>query len=240
VTGHDDIDTGDGTFSDSTGFPLTSGAILDAAGLTVTVADAPAPDGVTITVTGTATESASFSICGFHLQLGAGSGVTLTCGSVKVEVISGAAVIELRDGIAVVSIPSGVTARVSDAGERIYVVENLGAGDVVVVTDGTSATISPGASRTVSYASFTVRKDFTNGNTSLVTMALECSSGAVSATDALASEADPARFTVAGYTLGTSCTASEAVPSGTRRTRRTVRRWRSGMPTARSSTSRTL
>jgi hypothetical protein len=121
---------------------------------------------------------------------------------------------EVIDGIAVVSIPAGVTARISDTGDRTYLVENLGGGDVTVVTDGTPATIPPGASSTVSYAAFTVRKDFTNTNTSAVTMSLQCSSGAVTATDALASEADPARFTVTGYSPGASCTASEMVPSG--------------------------
>ncbi len=63
-------------------------------------------------------------------------------------------------------------------------------------------------------AVFTVRKDFTNGNTSAVTMSLQCSSGDVTATDAFASEADPARFTVSGYSPGATCTAAEVVPAG--------------------------
>jgi hypothetical protein len=63
-------------------------------------------------------------------------------------------------------------------------------------------------------ATFIVRKDFTDVNTGTVTVSLECSSGTVIATNAAASEADPAQFRVEDYTPGATCNASEVVPAG--------------------------
>ncbi len=65
-----------------------------------------------------------------------------------------------------------------------------------------------------STAAFTVNKDFSDNNTANVTVGLVCTSGTVVNDDTAASEADPANFTVNGFTVGATCTATETVPTG--------------------------
>lgn len=63
-------------------------------------------------------------------------------------------------------------------------------------------------------AQFLVNKDFVPNDPSNVTIALGCTSGTVANDDTSASESDPANFTVTGFGPGSTCTASETVPSG--------------------------
>jgi hypothetical protein len=62
--------------------------------------------------------------------------------------------------------------------------------------------------------SFMVFKDFSDNNTSSVSVSLNCSSGSVSNSPQWASEASPAVFTIDGAAPGATCTAVESVPSG--------------------------
>jgi Tol biopolymer transport system component len=143
----DAIDTGAGAFDDGSG---TAGSITDANGLDVLVSDAQdGGDGVTITVTGSSAIKASFTICGFPIKVSGGSEIVITCGSVTVEVVEGAAEIELGDGV-VVYVPAGGAARVTDEGGTFYEVENLGQTDVTVTVDGAATVVPAGETSSVS------------------------------------------------------------------------------------------
>jgi hypothetical protein len=63
-------------------------------------------------------------------------------------------------------------------------------------------------------AQFIVNKDFQPDNGGTVTITLVCTSGTVANDDPTASEADPANFTVTGFSPGTTCTATETPPGG--------------------------
>jgi len=66
----------------------------------------------------------------------------------------------------------------------------------------------------ITTAQFVVNKDFIGNNAADVNVALVCTSGTVVNDDPTASEADPANFTVNGYSAGATCTATETVPAG--------------------------
>lgn len=63
-------------------------------------------------------------------------------------------------------------------------------------------------------ATITVEKEFSDGNTDSVPVALNCTSGTVVESPLDASEAEPAIFTVIGADPGATCTALETVPQG--------------------------
>ena len=133
-------------FTDGAGTAGTVGANPGA--LTVGVADAAAPDGVLITV-GAGTGQVTLSVCsGFTIRLNPGTVVTLTCGSVRLDVSSGQAQVVLGNGVTVVTVPAGSEAKVSDSGGGSYAVENLG-GAVTVSVDGVTASVAPGPATTV-------------------------------------------------------------------------------------------
>jgi hypothetical protein len=67
---------------------------------------------------------------------------------------------------------------------------------------------------TLPTAQFVVNKDFVPDSGAEVVVSLSCTSGSVVNDDTSASEADPANFTVKGFSPGTTCTATEAVPAG--------------------------
>ena len=135
----DSIDSGDAAFDDGSG---TSGSIVDAAGLDVLVSDADdAGDGVKITV-GAGGGRATFSVCGFTVRVSAGSEVVITCSSVTVEVVEGAAEVEF--GGVVVAVPEGGKAKVSDLGGTVFRIENQGATSVAVTAAGQETTLAPG------------------------------------------------------------------------------------------------
>ena len=138
----------DGAFVDG----LTTGSIVHAADLEVTVVDADDPaDGVLITV-GAGTGRVTLTACGFAtIRLDPGTSMVLTCGSVIARVIEGAVDIELENGLFAVSIPAGADATVEDNPDGSYTVVNSGtidvawtdpAGVVTVVVPGTSSDIT--------------------------------------------------------------------------------------------------
>ena len=142
----DSIDTGVGAFDDGDG---TAGSIVDAALLDVFVTDADdSADGVKITV-GPGSGKAKLSVCGFTIQVSAGSEVVVTCGSVTMEVVSGAAAIELSASV-VVSVSAGGLAKATDNGDGSFEIQNLGTTSVIVTVDGQETTVAPGESTTVS------------------------------------------------------------------------------------------
>ena len=128
-----------GAFSDGTG---TSGSITDRGGLDVTVQDVPAPDGVRVTV-GPGTGQATLQACGFTVVLAAGSVADLTCGSVRVHTLAGAAQVVLDGGRSTVAIPAGSTGRVSNRANGGYDVQNI-KGTVTVTTDGRTRSVREG------------------------------------------------------------------------------------------------
>ena len=67
---------------------------------------------------------------------------------------------------------------------------------------------------TVKEGSFTVFKEYSDDNTTAVTIAFTCVSGDVSPETAPASPGSPAVFNVSGSTGDPECTAAESVPSG--------------------------
>ncbi len=80
-----------------------------------------------------------------------------------------------------------------------------------------NATLNTGICQIVNVlrtANITVNKDFSDNNPANVTIAVACTSGTVSISDSTASESDGANITVTGFNLGTTCTATEAVPPG--------------------------
>jgi hypothetical protein len=86
-------------------------------------------------------------------------------------------------------------------------------------SDSVTVELSPGGTVICTFtnritAQFVVNKDFAPDSGAQVVVSLSCTSGSVVNDDTSASEADPANFTVMGFSLGTTCTASEAVPAG--------------------------
>ena len=100
-----------------------------------------AGDGVKITV-GAGGGRATFSVCGFTVRVSAGSEVVITCSSVTVEVVEGAAEVEF--GGVVVAVPEGGKAKVSDLGGTVFRIENQGATSVAVTAAGQETTLAPG------------------------------------------------------------------------------------------------
>ena len=96
------------------------------------------------------------------------------------------------------TVPSGYTADQSDCqdGDPLN-------GSCTIVND-----------KVVSSHSFTVYKDFSDNNSSSVSVSLNCSSGSVTNNPQNASESSPAVFNISGASNGATCTATENVPSG--------------------------
>jgi probable HAF family extracellular repeat protein len=137
-----------GSFVDGSTTPPTTGSVVSVpADVSVLVEDIE-PDGVRITVTGGGSEKAVFEACGYAgtLKLGSGSVLDLTCGSVLLEVVQGAAEFALFDGVTVVSLAEGASARVSQDASGSPTVENLGGGVVTVTTGGVETVVEPGGS----------------------------------------------------------------------------------------------
>jgi Tol biopolymer transport system component len=134
-----------GSFNDGAG---TTGSITVRNGLAVTVSDAAAPDGVRVVV-GPGTGQVTIGVCGFTVRLNAGGEAVLTCGSVIVKAVRGAAQVVLGGGATVVVIPEGGKAEVKDAGGGSYSVLNKGTTPVSVIVDGVATTVAPGATSTV-------------------------------------------------------------------------------------------
>ena len=136
--------TAGGAFVDATTAPPTTGSIVDAAGLTVTVADATDPaEGVLVT-TGPGSGQATLAACGLTVRLTAASSAVLTCGSVVVRTVSGVATVETDAGAITVAIPAGAAAEVADTATGALVSEVLG-GTVEVTALGTTTALAAGS-----------------------------------------------------------------------------------------------
>lgn len=144
-----------GGFVDATTTPVTSGTVVDASGLVVSVTDAPdGDDGVLVTVGPAAAGSpeATLSVCGMTLRLSPGSSAVLTCGSVIVEALTGTVRVVLDGGVVVVTVPAGASAEVSDTTTGVEVSDVAGSG-VTVAVNGVSTSVPPGGPG-VSFASW--------------------------------------------------------------------------------------
>jgi hypothetical protein len=132
-----------GVFADAA---VTFGEILDRAGLNVTVEDLPDPDGVRVSASG-AGGQAQVRVCGIAVvRLDPGESVELSCGSVIVTAVQGAAEVVLDNG-AILSIPQGTTATADEQADGSYSVTNQGPDAVTLTQDG--APVSVGAGQTV-------------------------------------------------------------------------------------------
>jgi hypothetical protein len=80
-----------------------------------------------------------------------------------------------------------------------------------VTTDNTTIIVPDDSSVS---ATITVNKNFIPNSPGIVSVALNCSSGAANITPLNASESVPAVFTVTGASPGATCTATETVPTG--------------------------
>lgn len=204
-----------GSFSDDTGDgATTTGVVTDSAGLGVTITDAADPDGVTIRVAA-GTVRVTLSVCGgFTIRVNAGSEVTLTCGSVALEVISGSAAIVLGNGLTVVDIPAGGAARVSGSEATGYTVANLGNTAVTITVDGTPSTIAAGSPpsplRAWNFVGFDQPVD--NGsvlNRVKAGQAIPIKWRLLSATGAPVTNLGAATITVAGFDCGSNWTTDQ-------------------------------
>ena len=74
----------------------------------------------------------------------------------------------------------------------------------------------PGAvfAQTIESATFTVNKNFSDNNPETVSVSLSCTTGNVTSSPLDASEGNPAQFEVTDIVSGSTCTATEVVPSG--------------------------
>ena len=146
---NDSVDANPGTpsdaFNDNNG---TLGSITNRAGLTVTIEDAASPDGVRVVV-GAGSGQVTLDACGFTVTVNAASELIVTCGSVTVNVIQGAAQVVLEGRMTVISIPAGVTATTTDNGDGTFQVQNVGGAGAVSVSveGGAPTTIAPGDSQ---------------------------------------------------------------------------------------------
>ena len=139
------IDTGAGSFADS-GTPPTSGHIVNTNGLAVTVQDSLDPsEGVVITV-GAGAGSAKVSVCGFSLQVSAGSSIVATCGSITLKVNEGLARVLLNAAeTSYVEISQDAIAKVQvQAADGTFTIQNLGETAITVATNNATTPVAPG------------------------------------------------------------------------------------------------
>lgn len=136
-----------GSFLDTGSSPATTGAIVNAAGLSVSITDAPDPQGALVAV-GSGSGFAEFEACGQPVNVAAGSTVVLTCASLIVHVVTGSADIVLEGGDTVVTVPQGGMVEISDGADGGSIIENIGTVPVTVTVDGASGSISPGETAT--------------------------------------------------------------------------------------------
>jgi Tol biopolymer transport system component len=131
-----------GVFADAA---VTSGEILDRAGLVVTVEDLPDPDGVRVSASG-AGGQARVRVCGIAVvRLDPGESVELACGSVTARVLAGPVELELDNG-AIVSVPGGTAVSADERPDGSYLIENQGPGSVTVALNGTQTPVGAGES----------------------------------------------------------------------------------------------
>ena len=146
----DSIETSRGSFDDPIpGQPDTTGSIVSLdPGVSVLVTDAPDPAGVDVVVSG-ASGRATFSLCGLPtVHMSVGTHAVVTCGSLDVQVITGAAEVVLSS-TTTVTVPQDVTAKLSDNGDGTFAVQVIGTGAVTVTAGGVVTTVPAGPPVTV-------------------------------------------------------------------------------------------
>ena len=122
------------------------GHIVNANGLTVTVEDSPdSSEGVVITV-GAGVGAARVSVCGFSLQVSAGSSIVATCGSITLKVNEGVARVLLNAAeTSYVEVAQDAVAKVElQATDGTFAVQNLGETRIAVVTNNVVTPVAPG------------------------------------------------------------------------------------------------
>ena len=93
----------------------------------------------------TGTSPATLQMCGeFGITISANSSIVFTCGSITVEVITGAATVGFDGGLYTLAVPEGGVAKVSGGDGVPFTVENQGE-VVVTVTDSTGNEVEVGA-----------------------------------------------------------------------------------------------
>ena len=119
----------------------TTGVILS--GDDIVIEDLADPAGVRVTA---GAAPATLQVCGggFTLTLAAGTALQFTCGSITVEVITGAATVGFDGGLYTLAVPEGGVAKVSGGDGVPFTVENQGE-VVVTVTDSTGNEVEVGA-----------------------------------------------------------------------------------------------
>jgi hypothetical protein len=118
--------------------------------------------------------------------------------------------------VTIVGYSAGATCTVSETAIFGYTTSDDCA-DPISLADSTSGTVSCTFTNTQTLATVHVNKDFADNATIAVTISLSCGSGTVTTDDGDATEIPPdsADFTVRGLDVnGTSCNATETVPSG--------------------------
>ena len=132
----------------------TSGQVLSSGGLHVLVDAAVPGPGVRITVA-PGSGAATFSVCGIPvLSVFAGSALTVSCGSAIVRDVTGTGARYTLDGRTTVELGSGDEVEITDLGDGLYSIENLGTQAIDVTVGGVPVTIAGGASSNVSTWSF--------------------------------------------------------------------------------------
>ncbi len=138
-------------FADDTGNgKTTTGQIVSAGGLAISISDATDPSGVTIS-TGSGSGQAVLTVCatagnpaGFEIDLPANTTLTLTCGSVTAEVASGGpVVIKLPGGLASVGVDAASAATVDSAGNGAFSIIGV-SGAVTLMVNGVTQALTPG------------------------------------------------------------------------------------------------
>ncbi|PQP35457.1 calcium-binding protein [Desulfobacteraceae bacterium SEEP-SAG9] len=144
----DSIDTSAG-FSDDFDDSTTNGTITDRVDQVVTVIDLPDPNGVRITASGGVTP-ASVSACGGSaiITLNDGYVISITCGSVEIEVISGPVEISFvaDDGTTATTTLNTSNSLIFDPVTFTITASPDNTVDCVVLVDGKEFTIEPGES----------------------------------------------------------------------------------------------
>jgi sugar lactone lactonase YvrE len=126
--------------------------------------------------------------------------VNLSCGSATITTV---------DGLASPGDPAQFTVEGAVEGATCTVTES-GVPDGYTANRVPLSTGSCTVLNNLNSSSFEVIKQYSDDNTTPVTVNLNCSSGIVSTIDGLASPGDPAQFTVEGAVAGTTCTATES------------------------------
>ena len=118
--------------------------IVDSAGLPVTVTDATDPAGLDVTVGGSSGTVVLDTCGGYPVDLDAGSELVVSCGSVILQVIHGAAEVVLGGGVTTISVPQGGAAEVGGDQASGFTVQNLVSTNVGIDVNGIESTVAPG------------------------------------------------------------------------------------------------